>query len=64
MSHVFGDRLAEVLSVPVVNALRVSVRMAEMLVGSHLTHSAVAYPAPPGRGLRAGRDGGRVLSLE
>ncbi len=60
MSHVLGDRLAAVLPVPVVNALRVSIRMAEMLVGSRLTHSAVAYPAPPGRGARAGRAGDRV----
>ena len=49
MSHVFGDRLAGVLPVPVVNVLRVSVRMAEMLVGSSLTHSKAAYPTPPGR---------------
>ena len=48
LSHVFGDRLAAALPVPVVNALRVSVRAAEMLVGSHLTHSKVAYPTPPG----------------
>jgi allantoin racemase len=46
MSHVFGDTLAAALPVPVVNALRVSVRMAEMLVGSRLTHSKVAYPSP------------------
>jgi allantoin racemase len=44
MSHVFGDALAAALPVPVVNVLRVSVRMAEMLVGSRLTHSKVAYP--------------------
>jgi allantoin racemase len=46
MSHVFGDALAAALPVPVVNVLRVSVRMAEMLVGSGLTHSRVAYPHP------------------
>jgi allantoin racemase len=46
LSHVFGDRLADVLPVPVVNALRVSLRVAEMLVGSRLTHSKAAYPFP------------------
>jgi allantoin racemase len=46
MSHVFGDRLADALPVPVVNALRVSLRAAEMLVGSRLTHSKIAYPTP------------------
>ena len=49
LSHVLGDRLADALPVPVVNALRVSVRMAELLVGSHLSHSKVAYPIPPTR---------------
>ncbi|MGQ0571517.1 MAG: aspartate/glutamate racemase family protein [Armatimonadota bacterium] len=48
LSHTFGDRLADALSVPVVNVVRVSVRTAEMLVGSRLTHSKVAYPTPPG----------------
>lgn len=46
LSHVFGDRLAAALPVPVVNALRVSVRMAELLVGSGLSHSKRAYPLP------------------
>jgi allantoin racemase len=49
LSHVFGDRLAAALPVPVVNVLRVSVRTAELLVGSRLTHSKVAYPIPPGQ---------------
>jgi allantoin racemase len=53
LSHAFGDRLAEALPVPVVNVLRVSVRAAEMLVGSKLTHSKVAYPTPAGRGQSA-----------
>jgi allantoin racemase len=53
LSHVFGDRLAAALPVPVVNVVRTSVRMAEMLVGSRLTHSKVAYPTPPGVGLGA-----------
>jgi allantoin racemase len=52
LSHVFGDRLAAALPVPVVNVVRTSVRMAEMLVGSRLTHSKVAYPSPPGHGVR------------
>jgi allantoin racemase len=46
LSHVFGDRLADALAVPVVNVVRTSVRMAEMLVGSRLTHSKAAYPSP------------------
>lgn len=46
MSHVFGDRLAAALPAPVVNVLRASVRVAEMLVGSRLTHSKIAYPTP------------------
>lgn len=64
LSHVFGDRLAASLPVPVVNALRVSVRMAEMLVGSRLTHSKIAYPVPPRPGPEAGRAPDRVLSRE
>jgi allantoin racemase len=48
LSHTFGGRLADALPVPVVNVVRVSVRMAEMLVGSRLAHSKVAYPTPPG----------------
>ncbi|MDR7419155.1 MAG: AroM family protein [Armatimonadota bacterium] len=49
LSHVFGDQLAAALPVPVVNVLRVSVRAAELLVGSKLTHSKIAYPTPPGQ---------------
>lgn len=49
LSHRFGDDLAAVLPVPVVNVLRVSVRMAEFLVGSRLAHSKVAYPTPAAR---------------
>jgi allantoin racemase len=49
LSHVFGDHLAAALPVPVVNVLRVSVRTAELLVGSRLTHSKIAYPTPPGQ---------------
>ncbi len=64
MSHVFGDRLAAAVPVPVINVLRVSLRVAEMLVGSRLAHSKVGYPTPPGRGAPAGRAGERVLSRE
>jgi allantoin racemase len=46
MSHVFGDALAAAVPAPVVNVLRASVRMAEMLVGSRLTHSKMAYQGP------------------
>lgn len=46
MSHVFGDALAAAVPAPVVNVLRVSVRMAEMLVGCGLRHSRIAYPSP------------------
>jgi allantoin racemase len=64
MSHVFGDRLAAALPVPVVNALRVSLRTAEMLVGSRLTHSKVAYPTPTSVLRGPARAAGRVLSHE
>ncbi|MGH2349347.1 MAG: aspartate/glutamate racemase family protein [bacterium] len=63
LSHVLGDRLAAALPVPVVNALRVSLRMAEMLVGSHLSHSKVAFPTPPGL-QEADRGANQVLSRE
>lgn len=43
----FGDRLAAELEVPVVNALKLSLKIAEMLVGCGLTHSKIAYPIPP-----------------
>ncbi|MDR7521572.1 MAG: aspartate/glutamate racemase family protein [Armatimonadota bacterium] len=49
LSHTLGDRLAGALPVPVVNVLRTSVRVAELLVGSRLTHSKIAYPTPPAR---------------
>ena len=63
MSHVFGDRLADALPVPVVNALRVSLRAAEMLVGSGLTHSKIAYPTPTST-LRAARGTARAMGRE
>lgn len=64
MSHVFGDRLAAALPVPVVNALRVSLRTAEMLVGSRLTHSKIAYPTPTSVQPGCARGPERVLSHE
>jgi len=64
LSHVFGDRLADALPVPVVNALRVSVRMAEALVGSRLTHSKVAFPTPQRALKDDDRESDRVLSRE
>ena len=64
MSHVFGDALAAAVVVPVVNALRVSVRMAEMLVGSGLTHSKVAYPTPPPKTRAADPTLERVMGRE
>ncbi len=47
VSHVYADRLQQDLGVPVVNALKLSVRVAEMLVGAGLTHSKIAFPLPP-----------------
>ena len=64
MSHVFGDRLAAALPAPVVNALRVSLRTAEMLVGSRLTHSKIAYPSPSSIQRGTARGPERVLSRE
>jgi allantoin racemase len=64
LSHVFGDALAAAVAVPVVNALRVSVRMAEMLVGSGLTHSKVAYPTPPSKTRAADPTLERVMGRE
>jgi len=64
MSHVFGDRLADALPAPVVNALRVSLRAAEMLVGSRLTHSKIAYPTPTSTHRRAAPSPVRALGRE
>jgi allantoin racemase len=47
LSHVFADRLQADLGVPVVNALKLSLRIAELLVGSGLSHSKLAFPVPP-----------------
>ncbi|MBI4278420.1 MAG: hydrogenase expression protein HupH [Armatimonadetes bacterium] len=47
VAHSFGDRLAAELPAPVINPLRLSVKVAEMLVGAGLRHSKRAYPAPP-----------------
>ncbi|MBM3450896.1 MAG: hypothetical protein FJX78_07970 [Armatimonadetes bacterium] len=43
----YAKEIGEEVGVPVVNPLLVSLRAAEMLVGSGLTHSKRAYPVPP-----------------
>ena len=47
LSFLYADRLQADLGVPVLNALRVGIRTAELLVGANVTHSARAYPTPP-----------------
>lgn len=47
LAFAFGDRLAKDVDFPVVNGLRLSLKMAEMLVGTGLSHSKVAFPLPP-----------------
>lgn len=47
LSHVYADRLQADLEVPVVNALKLSLKVAELLVGAGLTHSKLAFPLPP-----------------
>jgi allantoin racemase len=42
-----AEEMAETLGVPVVNPGRVSLKMAEALVGAGLSHSKVAYVTPP-----------------
>jgi allantoin racemase len=42
-----AERLQSELDVPVVNCLRASLKMAELLVGCGLCHSKRAYPTPP-----------------
>lgn len=42
-----ADEVAGPIGVPVINAVRLSLRAAEMLVGARLSHSPVAYPSPP-----------------
>jgi allantoin racemase len=42
-----AEELSSILGVPVVNPGRVSVKMAEALVGTGLTHSKLAYITPP-----------------
>ncbi|MBA3890193.1 MAG: Asp/Glu racemase [Gemmatimonadaceae bacterium] len=41
-----ADDVAPRLGVPVIDGVRLSLRAAEMLVGSGLTHSPVTYPVP------------------
>ncbi|HLT59476.1 MAG: aspartate/glutamate racemase family protein [Limnochordales bacterium] len=47
MSYAFADRLQADLGVPVVNSLKNSLKVAEMLAGGGLSHSKRAYPVPP-----------------
>lgn len=42
-----ANEVAGPIGVPVINAVRLSLRAAEMLVGAGLSHSPVAYPSPP-----------------
>ena len=42
-----AERLAEELGVPVLNPARTGLKLAELLVGSGVTHSKRAYPVPP-----------------
>ncbi len=43
---VLADTVKERIGVPVIDSVKLSLRAAEMLVGSGLTHSEVAYPRP------------------
>lgn len=40
------DELSRILHVPIVNPIKVSIRLAEMLVDLGLSHSKLAYPMP------------------
>lgn len=42
-----AERLSEELGVPVINPARTALKTAELLLGSGLTHSKLAYPVPP-----------------
>ncbi len=42
-----AEEMSRNLGVPVVNPVKVSVKMAELLVGSQLTHSPLTYMKPP-----------------
>ena len=42
-----AEEMSEVLGVPVVNPVRVSLKTAEALVGAGLSHSKLAYMTPP-----------------
>lgn len=42
-----AERLSEELGVPVLNPARTALKLAELLVGSGVTHSKRAYPVPP-----------------
>jgi len=43
----FAEDLQKRLDVPVVNPVAVSVKMAELFLDAHLSHSKKAYPTPP-----------------
>jgi allantoin racemase len=43
----YAEDLQEMLDVPVVNPVGVSVKMTELLLDAKLTHSKKAYPSPP-----------------
>ena len=47
VAFAFGDRLAKVVDFPVINGLKLSLKIAEMLVGTGLSHSKIAFPLPP-----------------
>jgi len=42
-----AEEMSETLGVPVINPGKVSLKMAEALVGTGLIHSKVAYMTPP-----------------
>jgi allantoin racemase len=57
-----AEEMSERLGVPVVNPGRVSLKVAEALVGTGLTHSKLAYPVPPKIASgEAGSPGGLVV---
>jgi allantoin racemase len=43
---VLADDIADRIGVPVIDAVKLSLRAAEMIVGAGLVHSAIAFPSP------------------
>jgi allantoin racemase len=41
------EKLSDALGVPVINPVKVSVRIAEIMIDLGLVHSKIAYPIPP-----------------